>query len=74
MFIVVGVLCRISYSVINYSHISFSGLITSVGEERANCSIYYLLLCDFCSEGFPFPLGVKGVGCLILLWHSLGLP
>ena len=58
MFIVVGVLCRISYSVINYSHISFSGLITSVGEERANCSIFYLHLCDFCSEGFPFPLGV----------------
>ena len=33
MFIRVGLLCRISYSVVSY--LSFSGLITSVWEERA---------------------------------------
>ena len=31
---------------------------TSVGEERANLSaIIYLLLCGFCPERFPLPLG-----------------
>ena len=30
----VGVLCRILYSVVNYSYVSFGGLITSVGEEK----------------------------------------
>ena len=28
----VGVSCRISYSVVSFSYVSFSGLITSVGE------------------------------------------
>ena len=31
---------------------------TSVGEERANLSaVVYLLLCGFCLERFPLPLG-----------------
>ena len=34
----VGVSCHISYSDVSYLYVSFSGLITSVGEERANCS------------------------------------
>ena len=39
-------------------NVVFSGLITSVGEERGDCSaIEYLLFCGFCSEGFPLPLG-----------------
>ena len=38
MLIGVGVLCRRSYSVVNLSYVSFSGLITSVGEERADVS------------------------------------
>ena len=38
MFIGVGVPCRISYSVVSYLYVSFSCLITSVGEERANFS------------------------------------
>ena len=43
MFIGVGVSCRISYSVVSYLDVSFSGLITSVGEERADFSaIVYL--------------------------------
>ena len=38
---------------------SGSGVRASVGEERANFSaIVYLQLCGFCSERFPFPLGV----------------
>ena len=33
-------------------------LISSVGEERANLSaVVYLLLCVFCLEKFPLPLG-----------------
>ena len=33
-------------------------IITSVGEERANLSaVVYLLLCGFCLERFPLPLG-----------------
>ena len=38
MLIVVGDLCRLLYSVVSYLYVSFSGLITSVGEERAYCS------------------------------------
>ena len=34
----VGVLCRILYSIVSYLYVSCSGLITSVGEERANLS------------------------------------
>ena len=38
--------------------VSCSGSITSAGEERANLSaIVYLLLCGFCLERFPLPLG-----------------
>ena len=58
MFIGVGVSCRISHSVVGYLYLSFSGLFTSVGEERANFSaIDFLEFCGFCSEGFHLPLG-----------------
>ena len=53
----VGVSCYILYSIVNYLYVSCSGS-TSVAEERANLSaIGYLLLCGFCSERFPLPLG-----------------
>ena len=40
----VGISCRILYSIVSYLFVSFIGLITSVGEERANFSaIVYLL-------------------------------
>ena len=49
-------------------------ILTSVGEERANLSaIVYLYLCGFCWRDFLF-LWVLGVGYVISLWHSLGLP
>ena len=59
MLIEVGVLCRISYSILSNEYVSLiSGLITSVGEERAIFfAIVYMLLCGFCLEGFPLPLG-----------------
>ena len=42
-------------------------------EERANLSaVVYLLLCGFCLERFPLPLGAWD-GLRFLLWHSLGL-
>ena len=34
-----------------------TGSITSVGEERANLSAVVYLLCGFCLERFPLPLG-----------------
>ena len=38
-----GVSCRISYSIVSYLYVSFSGLITSIWEERASFSaIVYL--------------------------------
>ena len=50
---IVGISYRISYSIVRYLYVSFSGLITSVLKERANISaIVYLLLCDFCLEDF----------------------
>ena len=46
------------YSFVSYLYVSCSGSITSVGEDRANLSaVVYFLLCGFCSERFPFPLG-----------------
>ena len=44
------------YSVVFYSNVSFSGLIISVGEERAGFSaIEYSLFCCVCSNEFPLP-------------------
>ena len=43
MFFGVGVSCRVLYSFVVYIYISFSGSITSIGEERANLSaVVYL--------------------------------
>ena len=54
----VGVSCRNLYSSVVYLYVNGSGLITSVGEEIANLSAsVYLLLCGFCFERFPLPLG-----------------
>ena len=70
----VGVSCRKLYSFVVYLYVDGSGSITSVGEERANLSaVVYLLLCVFCLDRFPLPLGAWD-GNVILLWHSLGLP
>ena len=59
MVFLVGVSCRILYSLVIYLYVRCSGSIqvTSVREERANLSaIVYLKLCGFCSERFPLPL------------------
>ena len=46
------------YSFVVYLYVGGSGLITSVGEERAYLSaVVYLYLCGFCSERFLLPLG-----------------
>ena len=55
----VGVSCRSLYPIVRYlyMYVSCSGLMTSVGEERANMSaIVYLLFSGFCSERFPLSL------------------
>ena len=71
MLIGVGVSCRILYFIVIYCFASCSGPITSVGEERA---IFLLsFACNYVLRGSLFLL-MFGVGYVILLWHSLGLP
>ena len=55
----VGVLCRNLYSCVVYLYVNGSGTdLDEFGEERANLSaVVYLLLCGFCLERFPLPLG-----------------
>ena len=48
-------------------NVVFSGLITSVGEERADCSTIEYLFCGICSEGFPFPLGALNRLCHLIV-------
>ena len=76
MLIGVGVSCRFSYTINSYVYASGGGSITSVGEERAS---FFLLsfTCNYVvsvtvSRGFLFLL-VLGIGCGILLGHSLGM-
>ena len=69
MLIGVGVSCCISYSIVSYLYVSFSGLITSVREERA---IFSAIIVVSVWRDYLF-LFVLGIGCIILLWHSLGL-
>ena len=51
-----------------YLYVNGSGSITCVREERANLSaVVYLLLCGFCLERFPLPLGAwDGLRCFIV--------
>ena len=46
----VGVSC-ISYSVVSYLNVNVIGLITSVEEESARGSCYFLLSINFCFGG-----------------------
>ena len=57
MLIGVGVSCRISYSIVNYLYVSFSGMIISVGKERANLFYRLLVIMWFLFGGVPLPLG-----------------
>ena len=68
MFIGVGVSCCLSYFLVSYLYVSFSGLDTSAAKERTN----RLLVIISVRSGFLFLL-VLGIGCVISLWHSLGL-
>ena len=62
------------YSIVRYLYVRFSGLITSVWEERANFLLSFTFnYVIFVRWGFLFLL-VLGIGCVMLLWHSLGLP
>ena len=65
-----SVSCRILYSIGSYLYVSCSVSITSVEEERASLLVIVWFLFG---EVFLF-LWVLGMGCVILLWHSLSLP
>ena len=59
MLIGVGVLFRISYSVVNYLYVSFSGLISSAQIVSD--------IISFCSDGFAIPLGAWDRLCYFIL-------
>ena len=55
-----------------YLFVSCSGSITSVVDERANFSaIVYLQICGSVGRCFLF---IHGIGYVVSLWHSVGLP
>ena len=71
----VGVTCRILYSIVSYLYVSCSGSITSVVAEERELICLLSFTCNyvvFVRRGFLFLL-VLGMGCVVLLWHSLGL-
>ena len=52
----------------SYLCVSYSGSVSSIGEERVNLSaIVYLWLCGFCSERFPLPLVALGWTAFFIL-------
>ena len=65
----VDVSCRILYLIVSYLYVCYSGSITSDMKEGANLSCNYVVSV---LRGFIFLL-VLGIGCVILLWHSLAL-
>ena len=69
-----GVSCRILYSVVGCLCVGCSRSITSIGEEIlvANWSAI-VCLCGFCARVGILFLLVLEMGCVILLWHSLGI-
>ena len=70
----VGVSCHSLYSIVSYLYVSCRGSITSVGKERGNVYVCFcLLVYNSVRRGFLF-LWMLGMGCVILLWHSLSLP
>ena len=72
MSIGVSIPCRISYYVFSYVCVRFSGMITSVGERGLSFSYNYMYMVSV-QKGLLFLL-MLGKGCVILLWHSLGIP
>ena len=58
---------------VSYLYISCSSSIILVGEDRSNLSaIVYFYYVVSLQRGFLFLLAL-GMGCVILLWHSLCL-
>ena len=63
------------YCLLSYYYVSCSGSFTSVGEEGEQISLLSFT-CNYVvsvRRGFLFLLFL-GMDCVILLWHSLGLP
>ena len=73
MLIGVGVSCLILYSIVSYLLKVVADQLPRLGKRE----LTYLLsfTCNYVSvrRGFLFLL-VFWIGCVILLWHSLGLP
>ena len=56
-----------------YLCVSCDGSVTLVGEERAIFLLAFTYYMVSVRRGFLFVL-VLGMGCIILLWHSMGRP
>ena len=59
---------------VSYLYVSCSGSITSVGRRELICLLSFT--CNYVvsvRRGFVFLLVLR-IGCVILLWHSPGLP
>ena len=70
----VGASCRILYFIVSCLYVTCNGSMTSVGIERVVCLLSFT--CNYVvsvQRGFLF-LSVLGMGCVILLWHSVCLP
>ena len=70
----VGVSCRKLYYFVVCLYVNGGGSVASVGEGGLICLLSFA--CNyvvFVWRGFLF-LWVLGMGCVILLWHSLSLP
>ena len=70
-----GVSCPVLYSFVVCLYVSFSGSLTSVGDERVLICLL-LFTCNYVvsvQRGFLF-LWVLGMGYVMLLCHSLSLP
>ena len=70
----VGVSCCILYSIVSYLCVICSGSNPWVEEERAYLSAIVYSYVVSVRRGCLFFLWVPGMGCVILLWHSLSLP
>ena len=68
----VGVSCRILYSSVSYLYVTDP--LPRLGKRELSCLLSFT--CNYVvsvRRGFLF-LCVLGMGCVILFWHSQGLP
>ena len=74
VFFGVSVVCRILYSIDSYLYVAVVDQLPRLGKRELVCLLSFT--CGYVvsvRRGFLF-LWVLGMGCVILLWHSVGFP